>query len=74
MTDIKLTKKNPIESAVNKLKESANNEIQKKISEKVKAALDAQRIFNTLKGEIQDLLKEQEVEKIEVNSLLEELK
>ncbi len=74
MNDIKPVKKNPLESAVNKLKESANNEIQKKISEKVKAALDAQRIFNTLKGEIQDLLKEQEVQKNDVNVLLEELK
>jgi len=77
MSDIKeLDQKNkpkPVDSAVNKIRESVLKEKQKKIDEKVKAALDAKRIYNTLCGEIKDLIKEQEFEKLELSAFLDEL-
>ena len=66
--------KDPIESAINKIKETVSNEINKKIAEKIKAALDARQTYNTLKGEVITLIKEQEVSKGEINDLLKDLK
>lgn len=77
MTEVKQlekTSQNPIESAVNQLKEAAAKDLNNKIKEKVKAALDAKRAFDTLCLELKELLKEKEVESIEFNELAKSLK
>lgn len=75
ITELKNEKKQtPVDSAINQLRENAVKDIQKKINEKVKAASEARKAYNTLIAEIKDLLKEQEVEKAELATLLGELK
>ena len=74
MSDIKKVEKGPVDNAANKIRESATKEIQNKINEKVKAALDAKKAFNILKQEIRDLIREQEVDKSELSSFIDELK
>lgn len=66
--------KNPLDTAVNKLREAATKELQKKIDDKAKAAYDADKIRSTLVAELKLLLKEQEVQKVELNDFLKGLK
>lgn len=66
--------KNPAESAINKIKESVTSDLNKKILDKVKEIRHAQKIIITLKTEFKELIKESEMEKIELNDLLKELK
>lgn len=65
---------NPIESAVNKLKEGLGKDLQKKIDEKIKAAMDARNIFRTLKAEIRELEKEKIAENLEFAEFVKEMK
>lgn len=78
MTDIKPAddkqKGNPIESAVNKIKESVSNDLNKKILDKVKEINSANKVAKTLKDQLKELVKENEVEKLELSELLKELK
>lgn len=74
MADIKEVGKNPLDGAFGKLKEASANELQKKLSDKIKEVRSAKKIYDTLKGEFASLIKEAEVEKLELNDLLKELK
>jgi hypothetical protein len=78
MSDVKDINENkkasPVESGINNIREAAVKAMQSKVVDKIKAIRDAQKVCNTLKGELKDLLKEQEVEKGELNDLLKELK
>ncbi len=72
--NIKEVGKNPLESAVNKLRENVANELNKMVLEKVKQYRDADKIVKTIKGELRDLVKQIEVEKNELSDLFKELK
>lgn len=72
--DIQEKKGNPIDNAVNKIRENMSKDNQKKIDEQVKVALDAKKIYETAKSVLRDLIKEQEVDKVEINEFLKSLK
>lgn len=66
--------KNPVDNAINKLKETATNEINKKIGDQVKVIINAIKILKTEKFKLQELRKEAEVEKAEFSELMKEFK
>lgn len=66
--------KNPLDSAVNQLKEAATKELNKKVSDAVKEFSAAKKVKDTALFKLKALLKEIEVEKSEFAELIKELK
>lgn len=66
-------KPTPMEQAANKLQEANAKEQQKKVEEQLKATLNAARAFKTEKDKLQELMRDSEADKAELNSILKEL-
>ncbi len=66
--------KNPVDSAIAKMKEAAANELGKKVAEAVKELQTANKVKNAAITKLKHLLREGEVEKAEMAELLKELK
>lgn len=64
--------KNPVDSAINKLKEISISESNKKIGDQVKVVINAIKILKTEKFKLQELRKEAELEKAEFSELMKE--
>lgn len=66
-------KTNPVDSAINKLKESASKELNNKIEAQVKKTLDAIRIAESEKAALSDLMQQSEEDKVAFAKLIKSL-
>lgn len=66
--------KNPIDGAINKLKEVAANDLNKKVLDAVKEFYAAKKVKEVALFKLKELLKEIEVEKVDLADLAKELK
>lgn len=66
--------KNPVDNALNRIKETASKELQNKVNDKVKAYHEAVKLVNTLKNDIKELMQEQAIQAKELSEIFAEFK
>ena len=68
---LKTQAKNPVDSAVTKLREAAQKEFQKKLDEQLKTTLDAAKSFRNEKAKLESMLSDFEADKVAFKDLID---